>query len=74
VFEQQRCEGFGFDAEVLFLARRHGLRIVEIPVRWSHDAASKVHVLADSVRMFAELLTVRWNAWNGRYPRSGPAG
>jgi dolichyl-phosphate beta-glucosyltransferase len=74
VFEQQRCEGFGFDPEVLFLARRHGLRIVEIPVRWSHDAATKVHVLADSVRMFSELLTIRWNAWNGRYPRSGSAG
>jgi dolichyl-phosphate beta-glucosyltransferase len=74
VFEQQRTEGFGFDPEVLFLARRHGLRIVEIPVRWSHDAASKVHVLADSIGMLGELLIIRWNAWKGLYPRSGSAG
>jgi dolichyl-phosphate beta-glucosyltransferase len=70
VFEQQRSEGFGFDPEVLFLARRHGLRIIEIPVRWSHDSASKVHVMADSIRMFAGLLIIRWNAWMGRYPQS----
>ena len=70
IFEQQRCEGFGFDPEVLFLARRHGLRIIEVPVRWSHDSASKVHVMVDSIRMFAELLIIRWNAWMGRYPRT----
>src|SRR3989454_12480676 len=34
LFEQQRIERFGFDPELLFLARRHGLRAVEIPVRW----------------------------------------
>jgi glycosyltransferase involved in cell wall biosynthesis len=70
IFKQQRCEGFGFDPEVLFLARRHGLRIIEVPVRWSHDSASKVHVMVDSIRMFAELLIIRLNAWMGRYPRT----
>jgi dolichyl-phosphate beta-glucosyltransferase len=69
VFEQQRTEGFGFDPEILFLARRHGLRITEIPVRWAHDPATKVHVFSDSIRMFVDLLTIRWNAWVGRYPR-----
>ena len=69
VFEQQRCEGFGFDPEILFLAQRHRLRIIEIPVHWSHNSGSKVRVMIDSVRMFAELLTIRWNSWTGRYPR-----
>lgn len=68
VFEQQRIEGFGFDPEILFLAKRHGLRGVEVPVRWAHDPATKVHVLRDSVRMFGELIVIRWNALVGRYP------
>ncbi|HXW54275.1 MAG TPA: dolichyl-phosphate beta-glucosyltransferase [Candidatus Cybelea sp.] len=68
VFEQQRIEGFGFDPEILFLARRHGLRVVEVPVRWAHDPASKVHVLHDSLRMFGDLANIRWNWLAGRYP------
>jgi dolichyl-phosphate beta-glucosyltransferase len=69
IFEQQRIEGFGFDPEVLFLARRHGLRALEIPVRWSHDPNTKVRVGIDSARMFADLLVIRWNCLLGRYPR-----
>jgi glycosyltransferase involved in cell wall biosynthesis len=69
IFEQQRIERFGFDPEILFLAERHGLRVAEIPVRWSHDNASKVHVVADGMRMVWELLVIRWNALRGCYPR-----
>lgn len=69
VFEQQRVERFGFDPEILFLARRHGLRTVEIPVRWAHDPATKVHVVHDSLRMFGDLIVIRWNWLLGRYPR-----
>lgn len=70
IFEQQRIERFGFDPEILFLATRNGLRVAEIPVRWSHDSATKVNVLADGVRMFLELLLIRWNAIRGFYPAS----
>jgi dolichyl-phosphate beta-glucosyltransferase len=70
VFEQQRIEGFGFDPEVLFLAKRHGLRTAEIPVRWAHDAATKVHVLRDSLLMFGDLIYIRWNWLLGRYPKT----
>jgi len=73
VFEQQRIEGFGFDVEILFLAKRHGLRAVEIPVRWAHDPATKVHVIVDSIRMFLDLLAIRWNCAMGRYPRGQTA-
>jgi dolichyl-phosphate beta-glucosyltransferase len=69
VFEQQRIEGFGFDPEVLFLAKRHGLRAAEVPVRWSHDTATKVHVVRDSLRMFGDLVYLRWNWLLGRYPK-----
>jgi len=72
IFEQQRTEGFGFDPEILFLAQRHGLRSVEVPVRWAHDPATKVHVVRDSLLMFADLLYIRWNSLVGRYPRTRP--
>lgn len=68
VFEQQRIERFGFDPEILFLAKRHGLSVAEIPVRWAHDPATKVHVLRDSLLMFGDLVYIRWNWMLGRYP------
>jgi glycosyltransferase involved in cell wall biosynthesis len=70
IFEQQRIERFGFDPELLYLARHHGLRAVEIPVRWAHSPATKVSMLRDSVQMLLEVFIIRWNALTGRYPRS----
>jgi dolichyl-phosphate beta-glucosyltransferase len=69
IFMQQRIERFGFDPEILFLAVRNGLRVAEVPVRWSHDAGTKVNVAADGIRMFVELLVIRWNSLRGFYPR-----
>jgi dolichyl-phosphate beta-glucosyltransferase len=69
VFQQQRIERFGFDPEILFLAKRHGLRAVEIPVRWAHDSATKVHVVRDSLLMFRDLVAIRWNWLLGHYSR-----
>jgi glycosyltransferase involved in cell wall biosynthesis len=69
VFEQQRIEGFGFDPEILFLAQRHGLRSAEVPVRWAHDEATRVRVFSDSLKMFGDLIVIRWNALIGRYPK-----
>lgn len=57
----------GFDVEVLFLARRRGYRMVEVPVEWTHVSGSKVAPLTDSIRMFADVLRVRFNAIRGRY-------
>lgn len=68
IFEQQRTPRFGFDPEILFLAGRHGLRVVEIPICWAHDRASKVNILSDSIGMLLELLSIRWNELLGRYP------
>ncbi|HWZ56494.1 MAG TPA: dolichyl-phosphate beta-glucosyltransferase [Verrucomicrobiae bacterium] len=67
IFEQQRAQRFGFDPEILFLAKRQGLRVAEIPVRWSHDSATKVNVAGDGLQMFFELLRIRWNELRGRY-------
>jgi dolichyl-phosphate beta-glucosyltransferase len=69
LFEQQRIERFGFDPELLYLARHHGLKTVEIPVRWAHSPATKVNMFRDSLQMFLDVFTIRWNSVRGRYPR-----
>jgi dolichyl-phosphate beta-glucosyltransferase len=58
---------FGFDVEFLFVAKYHGLRLKEIPVRWNNVEGSKVSVVRDTGRMFSELAQVRRNARNGVY-------
>jgi dolichyl-phosphate beta-glucosyltransferase len=70
LFEQQLITGFGFDPEILFLADYHGLRVVEVPVRWAHVAGTKVHVFSDSLRMFRDIIKIRWNALVGAYESS----
>jgi dolichyl-phosphate beta-glucosyltransferase len=67
LFEQQLIEGFGFDPEILFLARYHGLQVAEVPVRWAHVPGTKVRVFSDSLRMFRDLTKIRWNALVGAY-------
>ena len=67
VFEKQTTAGFGFDPEILFLAKRYGLAIREVPVHWSHAEGSKIRFFRDGVRMFFDLARIRWNAVVGRY-------
>jgi len=67
VFPRQTIEGFGFDAELLFIASLHGLHIEEIPVRWENSPDSRVQAVRDSARMFRDLLQVRWNGLRGLY-------
>lgn len=66
-FELQRVERFGFDPEVLFLIKRLGGKLVEVPVRWNDNPASKVHFLRDATKMFLDLIGLRWRAWTGQY-------
>ena len=67
IFALQRIPGFGFDVETLYIARKLGLRALEIPVHWDHSAASKVHPLRDGTRMALDVLKIYWNDWRGRY-------
>lgn len=67
LFPRQRLVGFGFDVEVLFLALQRGMRVVEVPIDWYYRPASKVRPVRDAVRMVADVLSVRWNHWQGRY-------
>ncbi len=70
LFEQQTIERFGFDPELLYLARHHGLSTIEVPVRWSHSPATKVNMLRDSIQMFVDIFIIRWNSLQGRYRKA----
>jgi dolichyl-phosphate beta-glucosyltransferase len=72
IFGQQRLNGFGFDAEILWLARRLGFRVAEVPIVWRDDRRSNVRLLRDSGGMLLDLGRVRMNAWVGRYPPPRP--
>jgi len=67
VFECQTIFGFGFDPEILYIAKKRGLRLREIPVRWDHVEGTTVRFVKDSCRMFLDLLQIRWNDLCGRY-------
>jgi dolichyl-phosphate beta-glucosyltransferase len=58
LFELQRIDGFAYDAEILVLARRLGLRVAEVPVRWFNDPATKVRLVRSSSGMAVDLLRV----------------
>jgi dolichyl-phosphate beta-glucosyltransferase len=67
IFPLQQVHRWAFDVELLFLARKMGMKIVEIPVRWGHDDRSKMHPIRDGIRMGTEVLKVRWWSWAGKY-------
>jgi glycosyltransferase involved in cell wall biosynthesis len=66
IFGRQRREGFGFDVEVLYIARRLGCRAVEVPVRWDDVEGTKVS-LWRGMMAFLDPLKVRWNGVTGKY-------
>ena len=66
IFALQKIDGFGFDVEDLFIAKRLGYRIIEVPVRWNNVEGTKVSTLA-GVKSFVDLLAIRWNGLTGKY-------
>ena len=67
LYTLQQLTDWTFDAEVIFLARKYGYPIKEVPVRWHDERGSKVHLVRDSVRSFKGLLRIRLNSWQGLY-------
>lgn len=67
IFQRQRMPGWSFDAEILFIARRLGYRLKEVPVVWTDDASTKVHLVADTLWSLRELLAIRLGGWRGWY-------
>ena len=67
IFSVASIDGFGFDVEVLFLARKFGYRIAEIGVQWDNSPTTKVSVLKHTLPMLLEVIRVRINDWEKRY-------
>jgi glycosyltransferase involved in cell wall biosynthesis len=67
IFPLQKIERWAFDPEILFLAKRAGLRVEEVPVLWAHSEGTRLHPWRDGLRMFVEVLKIRWNALTGKY-------
>jgi len=66
-FSRQTLDRFSFDAELLFIAQRHGLNIQELPVRWLNSPKSRVNPVTDAARMFFDLIVIRANDLAGKY-------
>ncbi|HWP34107.1 MAG TPA: dolichyl-phosphate beta-glucosyltransferase [Thermodesulfobacteriota bacterium] len=73
LFERSRVRGFGFDLEILFLARQLGLVVQEVPIRWRDDARSHVRLARDGLRVLAEVVKILANWVTGRYRVTAPA-
>jgi dolichyl-phosphate beta-glucosyltransferase len=67
LFQLQRIERFAFDIEVLYLARKFGYRIREIPVRWINSPDSRVNAIRDYSRSFWDMVRIRMNDIRGLY-------
>jgi glycosyltransferase involved in cell wall biosynthesis len=67
IFRLQTIERWGFDPEILFIARKLKYKIVEVPVTWGHDERSRMSYLKDGMKMLEEMAQIRRNSLRGRY-------
>lgn len=70
IFASAKLDGFGFDVEALFLARKYGYRVSEIGVLWNNSPSTKVSVFRDTLPMLWEVLKIRMNDWKKHYESS----
>lgn len=69
IFNLQTLDGWSFDIELLYIARKYGYRIREIPIHWYHDTDTKVRALPDAIRMFKDIFHIHANARRGLYKK-----
>jgi dolichyl-phosphate beta-glucosyltransferase len=67
IFPLQKTERWGFDPEILFLARKFKFKVQEIPVAWGHSGETRINPVVDGFRMFLEMMHVRWYDLTGKY-------
>jgi len=67
IFPLQKIERWGFDPEVLFLARKLKFKVKEVPVAWGHSGGTRINPLVDGSRMVMEMLRIRWYDLTGKY-------
>ncbi len=67
IFRYQTLNGWGFDAEVLYIAEKRGYRVAEVGIDWYYNTDSRVRPVHDSLQMMRDLLRIRLNDLRGRY-------
>ena len=67
IFKKQLIEGFIFDVELLYLAKKYNLKIKELGVYWYNDPESKVHLIKHSIKMFLDILKIKANDLTRKY-------
>jgi dolichyl-phosphate beta-glucosyltransferase len=67
LFMRQTLVGFAFDAEILYIARRLGYRVTEVPLALVQPRGTSIHLLRDAPRMIRDLLLIRWRGLRGAY-------
>jgi len=67
ICEKQLLERFSFDVEMLYIAKKFGYKIKEVPIQWFDDPRSKVNNIRDSYQMFTDLIRIRINDFKGLY-------
>jgi glycosyltransferase involved in cell wall biosynthesis len=67
IFRLQTIERWGFDPEILFIARKLKYSIREVPVTWGHDERSRISYLKDGIKMLEDMAVIRFNSLAGRY-------
>ena len=72
IFPLQKIERWGFDPEILFLARKMGFKVQEVPVVWGHSGGARINPVVDGAKMFQEMLRVRWYSITNQYGSEGP--
>src|SRR2546429_2624366 len=75
IFPRLTVAGFGFDVELLYIARKHGLRVRQTAVQYRYDdEPSTVRFATDAAAMLRDLARIRWNDWRGGAPARRAAG
>lgn len=67
VFKRQTIDGFGFDVEALYIAKKHGFKIKEVPVKWVNRFESRVNPILHPIQMLGELVLIRFRDLMGVY-------
>lgn len=73
IFEAQVINRFGFDVEILWLARKLGFKVAEVPVRWINDSNTRVRPAIDSIWTLIDVFRIYQREIQGRYPCSVPS-
>jgi len=69
LFGVQKMNGIGFDVELLYIAKRRGYKIKEVPITWYYDPYSTMRLWDDSINMLREIWEIRQNWRRGDYEK-----